>query len=105
MSKTHFGYESVDTEDKANRVASVFHSVAKKYDLMNDLMSFGVHRLWKKLAIDLLNVQNGHHVLDIAGGTGDLTAKISQKIGDSGKVILSDINSSMLSVGKDRLMD
>ena len=104
-SKTHFGYQTVDTAEKAHRVANVFHSVAEKYDLMNDLMSLGIHRLWKKLAIDLLSVRTGHQVLDIAGGTGDLTAKISQKIGDSGKVILSDINSSMLSVGKDRLLD
>lgn len=104
-SKTHFGYETVETTEKAHRVAEVFHSVAEKYDLMNDLMSLGIHRLWKKLAIDLLSVRSGHHVLDIAGGTGDLTAKISKQIGEKGKVILSDINSSMLSVGKDRLLD
>ncbi|MDP1574796.1 MAG: bifunctional demethylmenaquinone methyltransferase/2-methoxy-6-polyprenyl-1,4-benzoquinol methylase UbiE [Coxiellaceae bacterium] len=104
-SKTHFGYQTVDASEKAHRVATVFHSVAEKYDLMNDLMSLGIHRLWKKLAIDLLSVREGHQVLDIAGGTGDLTAKISQKIGNRGKVILSDINSSMLSVGKDRLLD
>jgi demethylmenaquinone methyltransferase/2-methoxy-6-polyprenyl-1,4-benzoquinol methylase len=103
--KTHFGYETVETSEKAHRVAEVFHSVAEKYDLMNDLMSLGIHRIWKKLAIDLLSVREGHQVLDIAGGTGDLTAKISKKIGSRGKVILSDINSSMLSVGKNRLID
>lgn len=103
--KTHFGYETVDVSEKAQRVADVFHSVAQKYDVMNDLMSFGIHRLWKKLAIDLLGVHAGQTVLDIAGGTGDLTAKIAEKIGKTGKVILSDINSSMLSVGKDRMID
>lgn len=103
--QTHFGYETVEASEKAKRVAGVFHSVAEKYDLMNDLMSLGIHRLWKKLAIDLLSVRNGHQVLDIAGGTGDLTAKISQLIGEKGKVILSDINSSMLNTGKNRLLD
>lgn len=103
--QTHFGYETVEVSEKAKRVASVFHSVAEKYDLMNDLMSLGIHRFWKKLAIDLLSVRTGHQVLDIAGGTGDLTAKISRLIGEKGKVILSDINSSMLSTGKDRLLD
>lgn len=103
--KTHFGFEEVELTEKVHRVADVFHSVAKKYDLMNDLMSFGVHRLWKKFAIDLLNLRKGHSVLDIAGGTGDLTAKISEKIGKTGKVILSDINSSMLSIGRDRMID
>lgn len=104
-SKTHFGYETVDVQDKASRVANVFHSVAEKYDVMNDLMSLGIHRLWKKFAIDLMGLQKGQTVLDIAGGTGDLAAKISQKIGPSGKVVLSDINSSMLSVGRDRMID
>ena len=105
QNKTHFGFTEVDVQDKAQRVASVFHSVAKKYDVMNDLMSLGIHRLWKKMAIDLLGVHKGHIVLDIAGGTGDLTAKISEKIGKTGRVILSDINSSMLSVGRDRMID
>lgn len=103
--KTHFGYQEVNTSEKAERVASVFHSVAQKYDVMNDLMSLGIHRLWKKFAIDLLSVRKGQVVLDIAGGTGDLTAKISEKIGNAGKVILSDINSSMLSVGRDRMIN
>lgn len=103
--KTHFGYEQVDVDQKAERVADVFHSVAGKYDLMNDLMSLGIHRLWKCRAIEKLNLQKGQVVLDLAGGTGDLTAKISKKIGNSGKVILSDINSSMLETGRDRLLD
>jgi len=103
--KTHFGYETVDVSEKANRVADVFHSVAQKYDVMNDLMSLGIHRLWKKMAIDLLGVRHGQIVLDVAGGTGDLTAKISKKVGSTGRVILSDINSSMLSIGRDRMID
>lgn len=103
--KTHFGYEQVDVDQKADRVAGVFHNVASKYDLMNDLMSLGVHRLWKCRAIEQLNLRLGQTVLDLAGGTGDLTAKISKKIGNEGRVILSDINSSMLETGKDRLLD
>ncbi|EKD91762.1 MAG: hypothetical protein ACD_29C00395G0001 [uncultured bacterium] len=103
--KTHFGFQEVDVDEKAARVANVFHSVAKKYDLMNDLMSLGVHRLWKKMAIDLLSVHSGQTVLDLAGGTGDLTAKISKLIGENGSVFLSDINSSMLKQGRDRLID
>ena len=103
--KTHFGFEEVNVQDKADRVAGVFHSVAEKYNVMNDLMSLGIHRLWKRFAIDLLSVQKGHVVLDIAGGTGDLAEKISEKIGKTGKVILSDINSSMLMLGKDRMID
>lgn len=103
--KTHFGFEEVDAKDKADRVAEVFHSVAEKYDLMNDLMSLGIHRFWKHFAIQLFGLRQGQTVLDIAGGTGDLTAKISEKIGKTGKVILSDINSSMLDVGKDRMID
>lgn len=103
--KTHFGYEEVNVEDKQARVANVFHSVAEKYDVMNDLMSLGIHRLWKKKAIQLLNVRPGHHVLDLAGGTGDLTEKIAPIVGSQGKVTLSDINSSMLMTGRDRLLD
>lgn len=103
--KTHFGFEEVNAKDKAGRVAEVFHSVAEKYDLMNDLMSLGIHRFWKHYAIQLFGLHSGQIVLDIAGGTGDLTAKISEKIGKTGKVILSDINSSMLEVGKDRMID
>jgi demethylmenaquinone methyltransferase/2-methoxy-6-polyprenyl-1,4-benzoquinol methylase len=103
--KTHFGFEEVRVEDKAERVASVFHSVAGKYDLMNDLMSGGVHRLWKRFTIEVSGVRPGHKVLDIAGGTGDLAYKFSTLVGDTGQVVLSDINASMLNVGRDRLID
>jgi demethylmenaquinone methyltransferase/2-methoxy-6-polyprenyl-1,4-benzoquinol methylase len=102
---THFGFQEVPVEEKAHRVADVFHSVAGKYDLMNDLMSGGVHRLWKRFTIELSAVRPGHKVLDIAGGTGDLAYKFSKLVGDAGQVILSDINSSMLNVGRDRLID
>ena len=102
---THFGFEEVPTEEKANRVAGVFHSVAGKYDLMNDLMSGGIHRLWKRFTIEVSGVRPGHKVLDIAGGTGDLAYQFSKLVGSEGQVILSDINSSMLAVGRDRLLD
>ncbi|MFY8300159.1 bifunctional demethylmenaquinone methyltransferase/2-methoxy-6-polyprenyl-1,4-benzoquinol methylase UbiE [Pseudoalteromonas sp. SS15] len=102
---TDFGYKTVDREAKASMVADVFHSVAAKYDIMNDLMSFGVHRLWKRQAIASAGVRKGHRVLDLAGGTGDLTAKFSQLVGDTGQVILGDINDSMLKVGRDKLRD
>lgn len=102
---THFGFEEVPVEEKAKRVGAVFHSVAKQYDIMNDLMSFGLHRLWKDLAIRKLQLHPGQQVLDIAGGTGDLTIRISKKIGAKGTVCLADINESMLSIGRDRLLD
>lgn len=102
---THFGYREVPVADKARHVADVFHSVAGKYDLMNDLMSMGIHRLWKWFTINNSGVRRGAKVLDIAGGTGDLTRKFSQMVGDSGKVVLADINASMLQVGRDRLTD
>jgi demethylmenaquinone methyltransferase/2-methoxy-6-polyprenyl-1,4-benzoquinol methylase len=102
---THFGFEEVPVNEKAQRVAGVFHSVASKYDLMNDLMSGGIHRLWKRFTIEVSAVRPGHKVLDIAGGTGDLAYKFSKLVGKDGQVILSDINSSMLNVGRDRLMD
>ncbi|MDM3871590.1 bifunctional demethylmenaquinone methyltransferase/2-methoxy-6-polyprenyl-1,4-benzoquinol methylase UbiE [Porticoccus sp. W117] len=102
---THFGFETVKTEEKAGKVADVFHSVAAKYDLMNDLMSGGIHRLWKRLTIELSGVRAGHHVLDIAGGTGDLSAKFSRIVGEDGLVVLADINDSMLKVGRDKLLD
>ena len=102
---THFGYKTVNVEEKAGKVAEVFHSVAGKYDLMNDLMSAGVHRLWKRMTIEMSGVRRGNSVLDIAGGTGDLTAKFSRIVGPEGTVVLADINSSMLQVGRDRLMD
>ena len=102
---THFGYEQVDISDKARRVADVFHSVAAKYDIMNDLMSGGIHRIWKRFTIEISAVRAGHSVLDIAGGTGDLTKKFSRIVGPNGKVILADINASMLAVGRDKLID
>jgi demethylmenaquinone methyltransferase/2-methoxy-6-polyprenyl-1,4-benzoquinol methylase len=102
---THFGYKTVNVEEKAEKVAEVFHSVAGKYDLMNDLMSAGIHRLWKRMTIEMSGVRRGHSVLDIAGGTGDLTAKFSRIVGPEGTVVLADINDSMLKVGRDRLMD
>ncbi len=100
---THFGYKTVDTRDKASMVAEVFHSVAGKYDLMNDLMSMGIHRLWKRFTIDLSGVRAGQKVLDLAGGTGDLTKRFSRIVGDQGQVVLADINDSMLMVGRDKL--
>ncbi|MCH2041774.1 MAG: bifunctional demethylmenaquinone methyltransferase/2-methoxy-6-polyprenyl-1,4-benzoquinol methylase UbiE [Saccharospirillaceae bacterium] len=103
--KTHFGYQTVDTEKKQAMVADVFHSVAAKYDVMNDLMSFGIHRLWKRITIDMSGVRPGDKVLDLAGGTGDLTKKFSKIVGPDGGVVLADINSSMLNVGRDRLTD
>jgi demethylmenaquinone methyltransferase/2-methoxy-6-polyprenyl-1,4-benzoquinol methylase len=102
---THFGYKTVDAKEKVKLVAGVFHSVAAKYDLMNDLMSGGVHRLWKRFTIELSGVRPGNKVLDIAGGTGDLTAKFSRIVGRDGKVVLADINDSMLKVGRDKLID
>lgn len=102
---THFGYKTVDKAEKAGKVADVFHSVAAKYDLMNDLMSGGVHRIWKRFTIELSGVRAGQKVLDIAGGTGDLTMKFSRLVGPEGQVILADINDSMLKVGRDKLID
>ena len=102
---TDFGYERVKTAEKAGRVRKVFDSVAAQYDLMNDLMSGGLHRLWKRFTIELSAVRSGQTVLDIAGGTGDLAAKFSKLVGADGKVILADINAAMLSVGRDRLID
>jgi demethylmenaquinone methyltransferase/2-methoxy-6-polyprenyl-1,4-benzoquinol methylase len=102
---THFGYRQVDEDDKASLVAGVFHSVASRYDLMNDLMSGGIHRIWKRFAIEVSGVRPGNTVLDIAGGTGDLALKFARIVGDKGMVVLADINDSMLSVGRDRLTD
>ena len=102
---THFGYQTVDKSEKESKVAGVFHSVATQYDVMNDLMSFGIHRLWKRFTIDASGVRPGNKVLDLAGGTGDLTAKFSQLVGKEGQVVLADINSSMLNVGRDKLRD
>ena len=103
--QTHFGFKQVDKTQKASLVAYVFDSVAAKYDVMNDLMSMGIHRLWKRYTIDCSGVRAGHKVLDIAGGTGDLTAKFSRMVGPTGSVTLADINLSMLKVGRDKLRD
>ncbi|HET8815997.1 MAG TPA: bifunctional demethylmenaquinone methyltransferase/2-methoxy-6-polyprenyl-1,4-benzoquinol methylase UbiE [Pseudidiomarina sp.] len=98
-----FGYQQVDKEAKQGLVANVFNSVAKKYDVMNDVMSFGIHRLWKRYTIDCSGVRSGMKVLDLAGGTGDLTAQFSRRVGPTGEVVLADINEAMLEVGKDKL--
>ncbi|MFC1086238.1 bifunctional demethylmenaquinone methyltransferase/2-methoxy-6-polyprenyl-1,4-benzoquinol methylase UbiE [Pasteurella multocida] len=100
---THFGFKTVAKSEKQKMVANVFHSVAGKYDLMNDLLSFGIHRVWKRFTIDCSGVRKGHKVLDLAGGTGDFTAKFSRLVGPSGEVILADINDSMLRVGREKL--
>ncbi|MDO6765918.1 bifunctional demethylmenaquinone methyltransferase/2-methoxy-6-polyprenyl-1,4-benzoquinol methylase UbiE [Agarivorans sp. 1_MG-2023] len=102
---THFGYKTVNREEKVGLVADVFHSVAAKYDVMNDLMSGGVHRLWKRFTIDCSGVRPGQKVLDLAGGTGDLTAKFSRIVGNTGEVVLADINDSMLKMGRSKLRD
>lgn len=102
---THFGYQTVAADEKARKVAGVFDSVADKYDVMNDLMSLGVHRLWKRFAISLAQLRPGERVLDLAGGTGDLTSRMLPLVGPDGWVALSDINASMLSEGRRRLLD
>lgn len=102
---THFGYRQVAKEEKASLVGEVFTSVASRYDIMNDLMSAGIHRLWKRFTIEISAVRPGHCVLDLAGGTGDLAAKFSHLVGPEGEVILSDINASMLSTGRDKQTD
>lgn len=103
--QTHFGYSTVREDEKAGRVAEVFHSVAAKYDLMNDLMSGGLHRLWKRFTIGKARLREGMKVLDIASGTGDLAIAFAKRVGTSGEVWHTDINSSMLAVGRDRLLD
>ena len=102
---THFGYETVNKEEKADRVREVFDSVATRYDIMNDLMSFGIHRLWKHIAVDLAAVRAGHHVLDLASGTGDLAARFAGLVGPQGRVVMSDINLAMLEEGRKRMID
>jgi len=105
MAQTHFGYETVDEGDKASRVRSVFDSVAPKYDVMNDLMSMGMHRAWKAYTVMVANVGPGSQVLDIAGGTGDLAIAFAKKAGPTGRVVHTDINEAMLRSGRDRLVD
>jgi demethylmenaquinone methyltransferase / 2-methoxy-6-polyprenyl-1,4-benzoquinol methylase len=105
MTTTHFGFESVDEQEKARKVRGVFDSVAPKYDLMNDLMSMGLHRAWKAYAVLVANVKPGQRVLDIAGGTGDLALAFAPKVGSTGEVVHTDINEAMLREGRDRLLD
>ena len=105
MSTTHFGFQSVDESDKARRVRSVFDSVAPKYDLMNDLMSGGLHRAWKAYTVMVANLREGDQVLDIAGGTGDLALAFSKKVGATGRVVHTDITAAMLRPGRDRLIN
>src|SRR3984885_4286839 len=100
-----FGFEKVAAADKASRVRAVFESVAGKYDLMNDLMSFGAHRLWKHFTLSLTGLRAGQHALDVAGGTGDLAAGLARQVGKAGRVVLSDVNPAMLDIGRDRLLD
>lgn len=103
--KTHFGFKQVDSDKKAGLVAGVFSSVASKYDIMNDVMSFGVHRLWKKIAMNHTGLKKGQRALDVAGGTGDLTLYLSKQVGSAGEVIISDINADMLEQARRRLID
>jgi len=102
---THFGFKRVAAEEKASMVRGVFDSVAEHYDIMNDLMSMGVHRIWKRIAVQLSNVRKGEQVLDLAGGTGDLTTLFEKRVGDEGNVVLADINAQMLRTGRNRLID
>ena len=108
--QTHFGFKTVHEAEKAQKVGEVFHSVASKYDLMNDVMSAGLHRSWKRFAVEVSGVKTGDKVLDIAGGSGDLSKLFAKKVGvgltqNAGQVILTDINASMLGVGRDRMLD
>ena len=105
MSETHFGFQTVDEAQKARRVRGVFDSVATRYDVMNDLMSLGLHRVWKAYAVAVANLRDGDRVLDIAGGTGDLARAFAKKVGTRGSVLLTDINEAMLRQGRDRLLD
>jgi demethylmenaquinone methyltransferase/2-methoxy-6-polyprenyl-1,4-benzoquinol methylase len=105
MAETHFGFQKVPESEKAQRVKGVFSSVADKYDLMNDLMSVGLHRLWKRFTLEIAHARTGERVLDIAGGTGDLASAFHRSVGPSGEVWLTDINNAMLTRGRDRLLD
>ena len=102
---THFGFEQVDTEEKASKVRAVFDSVATRYDLMNDLMSLGIHRLWKRFAVELAGIRRGQRVLDLASGTGDLAARFAGLVGPEGGVVMSDINAAMLEQGRVRMTE
>jgi demethylmenaquinone methyltransferase/2-methoxy-6-polyprenyl-1,4-benzoquinol methylase len=102
---THFGFEEVKVEDKVRRVRGVFDSVASNYDIMNDVMSMGVHRLWKRVTVEVAALRAGQQVLDLAGGTGDLTRLMAERVGPSGKIVISDINGNMLGVGRDTLIN
>jgi len=104
-SKTHFGYQQVPEDEKARRVGAVFRSVAPSYDVMNDLMSLGLHRVWKRFAIEMAGVRTGHRVLDVASGSGDLAAAFARRAGPTGQVVMTDINAAMLEVGRDKLID
>ena len=105
MATTHFGFQTVDEQEKAKHVRSVFDSVAPKYDVMNDLMSAGLHRIWKRYTITVANPQPGQQVLDIAGGTGDLSRAFARRVGPTGRVVHTDINEAMLREGRNRLLD
>jgi demethylmenaquinone methyltransferase / 2-methoxy-6-polyprenyl-1,4-benzoquinol methylase len=105
MSTTHFGFKTVDEQDKARHVRGVFDSVASRYDVMNDLMSMGLHRVWKAYTVQVANLQPGDQVLDIAGGTGDLSMAFAKQVGPSGRVVHTDINEAMLTTGRDRLLN
>ena len=105
MSSTHFGFKTVDEKEKAKHVRGVFDSVASKYDIMNDLMSMGLHRVWKHYTTTVADIREGYQVLDIAGGTGDLAMAFAKKVGKTGRVVHTDINEAMLRTGRDRLLD
>ena len=105
MSSTHFGFKTVDEIDKARHVRGVFDSVASKYDVMNDLMSMGLHRVWKRYTVMVADLREGYQVLDIAGGTGDLAMAFAKEVGKTGRVVHTDINQAMLRTGRDRLLD
>ena len=102
---THFGFQQVPVDEKVRRVGAVFDSVASRYDLMNDLMSLGIHRLWKRFAVEMSGARPGQRVLDLAGGTGDLAARLARIVGREGEVVIADINASMLEQGRERLLD
>ncbi|ADC70620.1 ubiquinone/menaquinone biosynthesis methyltransferase [Thioalkalivibrio sp. K90mix] len=103
--KTHFGYQTVPESEKASRVGEVFHSVASRYDVMNDLMSLGVHRIWKRYTLERTGVRPGMKILDLAGGTGDLAGAFAPRVGPKGQIVVCDINASMLEAGRDRMLD